>query len=83
MTIYSLNDPIKLIKHLIKLQEALSENLEKMSALLYVALEENFLANPLSVIHHYLFSINHIIENSLGINEEIMNNLIRSDKLFG
>ena len=83
MTICSLNDSGKLIKDLIKLQEKLSENLEKINALLYIALEENFLSSPLNIIYHYLFSISDIAENSLGINEEIINNLIRSDKVLG
>lgn len=70
MTPHSLSDYASFINTHIDHQEALAECLTKAEALIYVALRDDFLDSPETLISHYLWTLSDLIDQAKGINEK-------------
>jgi len=69
-----------LINRQIQVQNSVRDQLSKAEALTKVALETHFLKFPQFIIHDYLWVINDLIEDALGLGEKGLDSLIEASK---
>jgi hypothetical protein len=70
---------LSVIKQQVRSQETLMEYLSKLTAMLHIALNADFLDSSKSIIHDFLWVLNDFANKAKEISECILNSLLKAE----